>query len=104
MVIPSSTPRLLGSFTWKVPLLGTTDSVETDRTQPWEPDLLEPHPAPRQGPPSSLVDGEPRGAERRQVPRLRALSCGLQEDTGCGEQGIGHGGGCPLTCHVKLHL
>lgn len=26
MVMPSSTPRLLGSFTWKVPLLGMTDS------------------------------------------------------------------------------
>lgn len=26
MVMPSSIPRLLGSFTWKVPLLGTTDS------------------------------------------------------------------------------
>jgi hypothetical protein len=32
MVMPSSTPRLLGSFTWKVPLLGTTDSVNK-RTQ-----------------------------------------------------------------------
>lgn len=27
MVMPSSTPRLLGSFTWKVPLLGMTDSA-----------------------------------------------------------------------------
>lgn len=27
MVMPSSTPRLLGNFTWKVPLLGMTDSV-----------------------------------------------------------------------------
>lgn len=26
MVMPSSTPLLLGSLTWKVPLLGTTDS------------------------------------------------------------------------------
>lgn len=26
MLMPSSTPRLLGSLTWKVPLLGTTDS------------------------------------------------------------------------------
>lgn len=26
MVIPSSTPLLLGSLTWNVPLLGTTDS------------------------------------------------------------------------------
>lgn len=26
MVIPNSTPLLLGSLTWKVPLLGTTDS------------------------------------------------------------------------------
>lgn len=26
MVMPSSTPRRLGSFTWKVPLLGMTDS------------------------------------------------------------------------------
>lgn len=26
MVMPSSTPRFLGSFTWKVPLLGMTDS------------------------------------------------------------------------------
>lgn len=32
MVMPSSTPRLLGSFTWKVPLLGMTDSVNQ---QPW---------------------------------------------------------------------
>lgn len=28
IVIPSSTPLFLGSFTWKVPLLGMTDSVE----------------------------------------------------------------------------
>lgn len=27
MVSPSSTPRFFGSLTWKVPLLGTTDSV-----------------------------------------------------------------------------
>lgn len=27
MVMPSSTPRRLGSFTWKVPLLGMTDSA-----------------------------------------------------------------------------
>lgn len=32
MVMPSSTPRLLGNFTWKVPLLGMTDSVNQ---QPW---------------------------------------------------------------------
>ncbi len=28
MVMPSSTPLLLGSLTWKVPLLGTTDSEQ----------------------------------------------------------------------------
>lgn len=28
MVRPSSTPLFFGSFTWNVPLLGTTDSVE----------------------------------------------------------------------------
>lgn len=32
MVMPSSTPRLLGNFTWKAPLLGMTDSVNQ---QPW---------------------------------------------------------------------
>ena len=37
MVMPSSTPRLLGSFTWMVPLLGMTDSgckqTQTQETQ-----------------------------------------------------------------------
>lgn len=37
MVRPSSTPRFFGSFTWNVPLLGTTDSVEQTR---YGPDLL----------------------------------------------------------------
>lgn len=35
--MPSSTPRLLGNFTWNVPLLGTTDSAETDGIKPWGP-------------------------------------------------------------------
>lgn len=30
MVIPSSTPGFFGSFTWNVPELGMTDSVQKD--------------------------------------------------------------------------
>ena len=30
IVRPSSTPLFLGSLTWKVPLLGTTDSIQTN--------------------------------------------------------------------------
>lgn len=40
MVMPSSTPRLLGSFTWKVPLLGMTDSGDK---QMWTHVRLAPH-------------------------------------------------------------
>lgn len=37
MVMPSSIPLLLGSFTWKVPLLGTTDSDQVWKNKrEWE--------------------------------------------------------------------
>ena len=52
MVMPSSTPRLLGSFTWKVPLLGMTDSgcKQTQSQETQESGLRESAPHTHSGP------------------------------------------------------
>lgn len=52
MVMPSSTPRLLGSFTWKVPLLGMTDSARKHtwtRVRPKGGEAGSPRPPPTLG-------------------------------------------------------